>query len=309
MNICYSVDQLGAQRRFQIFRGDVVIVPAGPATLALAEFARSLVENAFFPLNPRLAHHKLGTHETVEILTRLKPHFIHHPQTRVLLRQVLLDAGCDPNHTYQDVPRLRVAYPKDYLASGIAYAHHPHRDTWYSAPACQLNWWMPLYDFEASQGMAFHPGYWGKPLNNGSADFDYYRWNADGRRNAGQHIKTDTRQQPHATDPVEMDPDVRLVVPAGGIIVFSADHLHSTVPNLTDVARWSIDFRTVELNDLTDRRGAPYADAACTGTSLRDFRRVSDGEAMPDSTVAMYDKGGDSKGIPVFLPETAMPGI
>jgi hypothetical protein len=306
VNIYYSADLTAARRRSQIYRGDVMILPAGPATLALTEFARSLVEEAFAPLDPRLAHRKLETKEAVEILTRLKPHFIHHPRTRALMQQVLLDAGCAPDLTYQDVPRLRVAYPTDYLSSGIAYAHHPHRDTWYSAPPCQLNWWMPIYDFESNQGMAFHPAYWGRRIDNGSADFDYYRWNADGRKNAGQHIKSDTRQQPRAREEVEIDPDVRLVVPSGGIIVFSADHLHSTVPNGTEVARWSIDFRTVDLDDLTNRRGAPYADAACTGTSLRDFRRLKDGEAMPEHPIAMYDKGGDSKGVQVYLPETAV---
>jgi len=52
------------------------------------------------------------------------------------------------------VPRLRVAYPADYLTTGIAYAPHPHRDTWYWAPRCQLSWWMPNVDIDADQRMA-----------------------------------------------------------------------------------------------------------------------------------------------------------
>jgi len=120
----------------------------------------------------------------VQILSRLKPQFIHDPRTRFLLRDLLLGYGCNASNTYQDVPRLRAAYPASYLTTGIAYAHHPHRDTWYSAPPCQLNWWMPLYDFDANQGMAFHPAYWDRAIANGSSDFNYYRWNAVGRQNA-----------------------------------------------------------------------------------------------------------------------------
>ncbi len=48
----------------------------------------------------------------------------------------------------------------DYLTSGIAYAFHPHRDTWYSAPFNQINWWMPVYDIRPDNAMAFHLRYW-----------------------------------------------------------------------------------------------------------------------------------------------------
>ena len=35
-----------------------------------------------------------------------------------------------------------------------------------------------------------------------SSDFNYYRWNAVGRQNAANHIKTDTRVQPRAKEPL-----------------------------------------------------------------------------------------------------------
>ena len=241
--------------------------------------------------------------EVVQILTRLKPHFIHHDTTKALLQRILVDHGCSPDQTYQDVPRLRVAFPKDFLSTGIAYAHHPHRDTWYSAPPSQLNWWMSIYDFDAAQGMAFHPSYWDRAVKNDSEAFDYYRWNAEGRRNAAQHVGKDTRTQPHALEPLDLAPDLRLVVPAGGIIVFSGDHLHSTVPNETPIARWSIDFRTVNLDDLAFRRGAPVRDVACTGTSVRDFRRVRDLEPIPDKIVTMYETGRPETGTATFTPD------
>jgi hypothetical protein len=43
--------------------------------------------------------------------------------------------------------------------------------------------------------------------------------------------------------------------------VFSAAHLHSTVRNQTSLARGSIDFRTVSIDDLTNRRGRRLATA------------------------------------------------
>lgn len=305
MDVLFNHKYDDEERRRRIYQGDVLILPPSPASLALVAFAREMIEAAFAPCHPQCAHEEIDVAKAVEILTRLKPQFIHEPMTKTYLQRVLLEAGCDSDRTYQDVPRLRVAYPADYLTTGIAYAHHAHRDTWYSAPACQFNWWMPLYEFEANQGMAFLPHYWNRDIKNGSAQFNYYRWNADGRKNAAQHVKRDTRVQPHAEEPLALEPNVRLVVPVGGIMIFSAAHLHMTVRNETRRARWSIDFRTVNLHDVTDRRGAPIGDSACTGTSLRDFRRVKDFAPMPEEIVAKYDDAVVRGGVAVFTPETS----
>jgi ectoine hydroxylase-related dioxygenase (phytanoyl-CoA dioxygenase family) len=191
--------------------------------------------------------------------------------------------------TYIDVPRLRMVTHGGYLTSGVGYAHHPHRDTWYSAPMCQLNWWMPIYPFSAESSMAFHPRYWGRAIKNTSASFNYYEWNSNGRKNAAKHIKTDSRVQPHAEEVLELEPQIRLVCPPGGIVLFSAAQLHSTVPNTSNATRFSLDFRTVDLGDLASHIGAANVDSAPTGTSLRDFRRASDLSAMPDAVTHAYD--------------------
>jgi hypothetical protein len=70
----------------------------------------------------------------------------------------------------------------------------PHRDTWYSAPFCQINWWLPIYEIESDSALAFHPRYWSQPVKNGSRAYNYYAWNKTGSTTAAQQIKTDTRQ-------------------------------------------------------------------------------------------------------------------
>src|SRR5205823_4835193 len=114
---------------------------------------------------------------------------------------------------------------------GLAYAFHPHRDTWFSAPPCQLNWWLPVYDIQSDNTMAFHPKYWDQPVRNTSRDYNYYRWNKEGRQEAAKQIKTETRKQPQAEEPLDPEPQVRLVCPAGGLIIFSGAFMHSTVRN------------------------------------------------------------------------------
>jgi len=277
------------ERRQHLYNGQLFVFSPCPSAIALCEFARELIEEAFAPLDPREAQYSLPVEEYVAIVAKLKPYFIHHPKSKQFIQGILSELGCDLSKTYFDVPRMRTATHGGYLTSGIAYAFHPHRDTWYSAPSCQLNWWFPIYDIESENAMAFHPRYWSQPVKNGSSGYNYYEWNKESRKNAAQHIKTDTRKQPHAEEPLELEPQLRLVSKVGGIIIFSGAQMHSTVPNTSGRTRFSIDFRTVHIDDVVAQRGAPNIDSACTGTTLRDFLRATDFSHIPENIVALYE--------------------
>jgi hypothetical protein len=265
-----------AERRQALYAGQLFVFSPRPSILKLCQFAQNMIEEAFSGLDPLLAQFHMPVEKYVEIVAPLKPRFIHDPRTMELLREMVRELGCDLHDTYLDVPRLRMVTSHAYLTSGVGYAHHPHRDTWYSAPMQQLNWWIPIYPIESDSSMAFHPRYFREAVPNTSDEFNYYEWNGGGRKNAAQHIKSDARKQPKATCAVELEPQIRLVCPPGGVILFSAAHLHSTVPNTSGRTRYSIDFRTVNFADVRERRGAANIDSRSTGTSLRDFRRATD---------------------------------
>jgi hypothetical protein len=293
-----------AERRTDLYRGQIHLITPRPSTLALVEWAQSLIEEAFAPVDPLRAQYSMPVQRFVDIFGPLKPTFIHHPHTKELVRAMMRDLGCDEDETYVDVPRLRGVTSGGYLTAGVGYAHPLHRDTWWSAPLQQLNWWLPIYPFESSSSMAFHPAYWDKHVANTSSDFDYYTWNQVGRADAAKHVTKDTREQPHivqvpAPDP---DPQVRFVIPPGGIIVFSGQHLHSTVANTSGIARFSIDLRTVNIADVEAGRGAVNADSAPSGTSLRDFRRLSDDTDMPERLALMIDPREIDPAIAVYKP-------
>ena len=288
--IFFDPDMDDATRRQALYEGQLIVYSPRPTSLALSDFAREMSEQAFGARDPRHAQHAMPVEEYAQTLATLKPKFIHHPTVKTLMQAMLRDFGCEPEQTYFDVPRLRTATAGGYLTSGIAYAFHPHRDTWYSAPFNQINWWMPVYDIEPNNAMAFHLRYWDRPIRNGSRDYNYAEWNRVSRVSAAQHIKTDTRPQPKPEEPVEMDPQVRLICRAGGVILFSGAHLHSTVPNTTDYTRFSIDFRTVHLGDVRERRGAHNVDSACTGTTMGDYLRISDLAHLPSDLIESYDR-------------------
>jgi hypothetical protein len=289
-------------RRRALYEGRIFVFSPRPTTVALCAHAREVIEEAFAPHAPARVHEAMPVEECVSVLARLKPAFIHHPRSKELLRALVQDIGCDPEKTYFDVPKLRSAMPHDYLTSGIAYAFHPHRDTWYSAPPMQLNWWLPVFDLVPENCLAIHPHYFDRAIKNGSSGYNYYRWNAESRGSAAKHIRSDTRVQPRPEEPLALNPDLRLLGPPGTLILFSAQQLHSTVPNTSGYGRWSVDFRTVHSDDVATRRGARNVDSACTGTALRDFLRVSDLARLDEALVLPYDGGASPQEGVVHFP-------
>ena len=288
-------------RRQRLYTGQLFVFSPRPSTVALCEFAKDMIKEAFGSIDPLEAQYHMPVEQYVAIVSPLKPKFIHHPETKRILRELVADLGCDLDETFVDVPRLRMVTSHGYLTSGVGYAHHLHRDTWYSAPLAQLNWWLPIYEMESESSMAFHPAYWSKGVKNGSGEFNYYEWNSVGRKDAAQHIKTDTRKQPKPEEPLELDPQIRVVCPPGGVILFSAAHMHSTVPNTSGRARYSIDFRTVNVADLKAGHAAPNVDSYPRGTSLRDFVRGRDGAPMSEDVVQQYDNA-PAEGVLVYKP-------
>jgi hypothetical protein len=288
MNIYYDARTDDQARRRELYSGSVFVQSPTKGALKLCQVAQELVEEAFRPFNPRTIHETLSAEKCAEVLTALKPKFIHHPAAKESIQEMLAEIGCDLEKTYFDVPRMRTAFPGDYLKSGIAYAFHPHRDTWYSAPMCQINWWMPFYELNSENCMALHPHYFDRAIRNGSGHYNYQRWVQESRFNAGQHVRTDSRVQPHAEEPIELDPQIRLVCPVGGAYMFSAAQLHSTVPNTSKATRYSIDFRTVHFDDVAGKLGAANVDSACTGTTMGDYLRGTDLARLPDEVIAAY---------------------
>jgi hypothetical protein len=294
------------RRRSALYNGDLFVYSAKSSTVALIEFAREMIWEGFKGMDPTTAQFEVPVEEFVRIFAPIKCAFIHHSMTMGLMRDIAVEFGCNPMDTYIDVPRLRAVTSDAYLTSGVGYAHHPHRDTWYSAPLGQINWWLPIYPITMESTMAFHPRYWSEAIANGSSEFNYYEWNRTSRANAATHIKSDTRPQPRATEPIDLQPEIRLTVEPGASILFSAAHLHSTVPNTSGRARFSIDFRTVNISDLEAGKAARNLDSLPVGTSLRDFVRCADLKRMPEDVVTAYDNAPiEEDAVLVYQPNSA----
>lgn len=304
-SVFYDRQVSDEERRSALFAGDLFVYSPTSATLELVKHARSMIEDAFGDCDPRLAQHEMTPEQYVEIVAPLKPAFIHHDRTKQLVTEILSELGCDTEQVYFDVPRLRSMTSDDFLNAGVALQFHPHRDTWFSAPLAQVNWWVPVYDVTPNNCMAFHPRHFDSPVPNNSDEYNYYIWNQTGRREAAKQIHKETRKQPTALEEVDLDPQIRLVTPPGSPILFSGAQFHSTVPNTAGFTRYSIDFRTVHRSDLEKGVAAPNADSQPEGTTLRDFMRATDHERLPEELVKRYDNVEQTEGTLVYDPSSA----
>ncbi len=302
--VYYDSTMSDDDRRSRLYAGDLFVYSPRKSVLDYVRFTRELIDDAFGHRDPERAQYEMVLEDYAALLGRLKPQFIHHRESKRHLQMILAEFGCHLERNYFDVPRLRSSTSDDYLTTGIAYAWHPHRDTWYAAPQCQINWWTPVYEFVSENAMAFHPGYWNQAVENSSEGYNYYEWNELYRGpSVSRFVKEDPRPLPRATRPVELNPQLRLVCPVGGMIIFSGAQMHSSVPNTSGKTRFSIDFRVVQFDDVAAKRGAPRTDEACTGTTMRDYLCATDFSHLSEEIIALYDDGTAEKGKLVYTPK------
>lgn len=269
-------------RRQRLYQGQLFVFSPRPSVTALCQLARNLLEAALGSPIPPSIEDSLPVEEFLAAESSLKQQIMHHPQTRLLIQSLLQEFGCDLDTTYFDLPQLRIMPYRGYLPNGEGLFHDPHRDTWYAAPQCLINWWIPIYDFASESALAFHPLYWQQPAQNDSEQF-----------NQGQDYKTNFREAefPHPTEQVVIEPEVRVVCPASGIILFSGAQMHSAVPNTSGLTRYSLDLRTIHYDDIVNGRGAPNVDSRSTDALLVDFVRATDFTHFPNHVMKSHQKG------------------
>ena len=269
--------------RQRIYKGAHVILTRLPSVAMLVDYTREELVALFRPYDPERAHEYLDKVEMAKLLGSWKPRFIHARRSRELVCNIIREAGFCDEGTHFDVPKPRTSFPVAHLTTGIAYAFPWHRDVWYSAPAQQINWWLPIFAIREDNAVRFDPVKFDEVVPNNSGDFDYYRINAD-RLNTASQISNERQIRPAALN--HTPAHALVVIPApGSIMLFSGAQLHASIPNTSGKARFSIDFRTVDAADLTAGLGAPLVDVSCTGTAIRDFRRVVDNAPFDEDLV------------------------
>jgi hypothetical protein len=283
MAVLVDLDVPEDELRGTLYEGNLIILTRLQAVSDFVAYVREELTELFKPHDPEQAHLYFDKAEMARILGAWKPRFIHADRSKAMVKEIIREAGFPAEQTHYDLPKPRTSFPVGHLTTGVAFAFPWHRDAWYSAPAQQINWWLPVYSARPDNSMSFDLASFDQPVLNTSATFDYYQNNAV-RLTTATQVTAERQARPGAVDHKPAQELVALPAP-GGVLLFSGAQLHTSIPNTSGRARYSVDFRTVDVRDLKAGRGTPLVDVECTGTSIRDFLNVADESAFDEETV------------------------
>jgi len=278
-----DLDVPADELREKLYAGNLVLLTRLRSVSDFVEHTREQLTELFRPHDPEHVHEHIEPTQMAKILGAWKPGFIHSDISKKLVCEIIRETGLPPEYTHFDLPKPRTSFPVGHLTTGVAFAFPWHRDVWYSAPRQQINWWLPIYPAREDNSMSFDLPYFDKAVPNSSDTFDYYRNNAQ-RLTTAKQVTREEQARPGALGHQPADDLVVLPAP-GAVLLFSGAQLHTSIPNTSGRARYSVDFRTVDARDLVAGKGAPLVDALCTGTAIRDFRNVADGSGFDEELV------------------------
>lgn len=212
-----------------------------------------VAREAFETPEPETAFRTLSVTEFVKKAEWAKRTFTNGLRLKELLRALAEDFGYTPSEYYFHVPRLRIVPHYEYLHAGVSYAYAAHRDTWYGGPPYQINHWMPAMAITPEQTMSVFPSYFQRAVKNTSKDFNLSHWVNVERARAVTNIRSEDRVHPLPAEDLDVSGELRIAGAKGDVMVFSGTQLHATVPNRTQVTRFSVDFRFFHVDDVAGR--------------------------------------------------------
>ena len=262
-----------AAMRQALYHGDLFRLPATAASRCLIADAVACLKDEVGD-NPREAQFRFSDEDYFQRIGRLRKHLYTDALFHSHVRTLLTEHDFGSTRCAFDPMRLRVVTHKGYENPRAAPIYYAHRDTWYAHSQAEITWWIPLHDVTAEETFVFYPDWFSRPVPNNSEQFDYDAWTRNGAslrigwqdRNHGA-----THLYPGLIGDFEPGREVCFAASAGEIVLFAGSHFHQTRKNGTGRTRFSLDFRTVDLDDHTAGIGAPNVDIRSTGSALVDY--------------------------------------
>jgi hypothetical protein len=263
-----------------LFAGAVFHWPANAASQQLVKDAWMLIDGELGDGgggSAREAQFRLSDGEFFDRVGRLRRAIYTAPHFHAAVGRVVRACGFATNHMAFDPIRLRVISHRGHENPKAAPIYYAHRDTWYAHSQAELTWWVPLHDVMVEETFVFYPDWFDRTVPNNSEEFDYVAWTQHGPGlRIGWQQADAGRMYAYPGQVGAFDPGrtIGFAASKGDLIVFAGAHFHQTRKNGTGRTRFSLDFRTVDLDDHDRGGGAPNVDNRSTGSALVDYVRV-----------------------------------
>lgn len=249
-----------------LYCGELQTHPPSPASRALAESARDIVGREFSE-----QPHDMPAEEFRQAVAQART-CVGEPSFQKLAVDLVRELDLPLQDLLLDQVRLRAVPPGLERVEEAAPVFFAHRDTWYGNPACQINAWIPLHRVDGSNSFRFYLDAFERPVKNDSKAFSSTRFK---QRGGFGRVKGDQQSvypralevAPGKTWDVELDGD--------HLLLFSAAHLHQTLPNRSGRVRFSLDFRFYRPGHLQKGLGAPDPDNESEGLMTDEYQLCS----------------------------------
>jgi hypothetical protein len=258
-----------------LYGGDIFQLPPTSASRQLVTEAKQRVAEVLGE-EPREAQFRLTEDEFFTRVGQLRRLIYTTTPFHRWVESLVLEGGFDVERIAYDPIRLRVISHKGHENPKAAPIYHAHRDTWYAHSQAEITWWIPLHGVTEEETFVFYPDYFARPVPNNSEQFDHDAWTSQ-----GQSLRIGWQNAQHGATHLypgqvgELDPGrvVTFAAREAEVVLFAGSHFHQTRKNGTGRTRFSLDFRTVDLDDHEAGRGAPNVDNRSTGSAVRDYVR------------------------------------
>lgn len=257
-----------------VFAGDLVVFKSVEPLVPFLKFADSAIRSVLAPHDPVTAQDSFEESTYTIKLEQLRKEFRAHPEARRLFQSALIHTGVDPDLTGWDWLQLRIQPPT--MNGKLIGTLGVHRDTWASNVYEQINWWTPIYPITAERTVVIYPAYWSRPLANNSKGWEIENVVSQRKLAKDAYARSSIIHTPVPVESVDTSSEARIVIEPGDLLCFSAAHLHASTINTSALARFSIEARTVSLEDLRYGRRAPNIDGLASGCQLKWFHRLTD---------------------------------
>ncbi len=273
MNLQTKLPAGNHELRRAIYGGTVFCLPARTASTRLVSAVIQLLTEELGSQTPlRQVQTVMAGDELYQRVGKVRKKLYDEQENRQLVFDLIADIGFVLSDNVIDPARLRAVAHLGHENPKAKPAYTAHRDTWYANPQTQVNWWIPLFDVTRGDSFAFFPSYFQRAVDNDSQEFDYDDWV---EKVGWQNTRGVTAVYPQAREGSFQASDASpFACRAGDIILFSASHLHQTVKNETGLMRFSVDFRSVHLQDTREGFGAPNVDNSSRGSAQNQYVHV-----------------------------------
>ena len=240
----------------RVFAGDLLLFSDMPAMCRLLSQVRGIVKECFAVDYPPLSHRRHSPDAFLQHAAQAQKR-VNSAECKPLFGEVLAEIGLSPQGLFWDTFGLRVAPPTTHSGGFRSHAR-VHRDSWGAGFQAQINWWTPLWPLASRRTMGFYPAYWRHALPNTTPEWSFKKFTQSRKQSAGGRAAAYPSAPQALAKPGQTA--VPLLIKPSQLLCFSSSHLHGSITNTTALTRFSLEIRTLCLDDLRRLRGAPNVD-------------------------------------------------